>query len=284
MTMDCRACSPRSVRFSVLSRSRFRSLFGGSVVFYLIVAVVAAHSLWSLFRLSMLSLAVKLIAVIVLLHTLGCLCATIHYSSFASNGVGLNGFLVVADLLDTVAQAVMMVVLILLAQGWCVTSATVRDPMASRCVAVIVALIYTTLFFWRVLGESRESTLYYYESVPGVLALIIRMFFCAYFGLSLRITWREETNPKTRNFYLIFGGLYFLWFIVLVFIVLIAAATPPVYRERTVETMYTLQNWIASAVLVLLFHPFIANRFFEIGGTRESLLAKSKTNSAYQAL
>lgn len=259
-------------------------MFGTFLVFYLIVAVVAAHSIWSLFRLGMLSRAVKLVAGIVLLHTIGCMCATIHYSSYSDNGIGLPGFLVVADLLDTFAQAVMMVVLILIAQGWCVTSATVRDPMASRCVAVVIALIYTTLFFWRVLGEARESTLYYYESVPGVLALVIRMFFCAYFVLSLRITWREETNPKTRNFYLVFAGLYFLWFVVLVFIVLIAAATPPVYRERTVETMYTLQNWIASAVLVILFHPLVANRFFEIGGSRESLLAKSKTNTQYQPL
>ena len=122
------------------------------------------------------------------------------------------------------------------------------------------------------------------------------------------MTWREESNPKTRNFFLLFTGLYLLWFIVLVFIVLIAAATPPVYRMRTVETMYTLQNFTASAgelyvffclcvcvclctlcsmytVLALLFHPAVSERFFELGGgSTEALVAKALHNPAYTSL
>ncbi len=254
------------------------------VVFYAGSLLLVAHAVFALRQLNMLSLAVKLVAGIVLLHTLATLSAVIHYGDYASNGVGLKGFLVLDELLDTVAQSTMLILLLLLAQGWCVTSATVRDPTASRCAAVLVVLVYVVLFFWRVLGESRESTLCYYESVPGAFALVLRMLFCGYFLLSLRLTWREETNPKTRNFYLTFGGLFFLWFVVLVFIVLIAAATPPVYRARTVETMYTLQNWVATTVLVLLFHPLVANRFFEIGGDKASLMAKSLTNTNYQAL
>lgn len=277
------AMNPGNDQFSV-DDDGLLGMYATFLVFYTLVVAVAAHSLWALKQMRMLSLAVKLIAAIVLLHWLSTAADVIHFGSFASNGVGLKFFLVLAEILDTAAQSSMMIVLMLLAQGWCVTSATVRDPTASRCVAALVVLVYVVLFFWRVLGESRESTLYYYESIPGAFALVLRMLFCAYFVLSLRLTWREETNPKTRNFYLTFGGLFFLWFVILVFIVLIAAATPPVYRARTVETMYTLQNWVATAVLVLLFHPRIANRFFEIGGTRESLMAKSATNTSYTAL
>ena len=58
-----------------------------------------------------------------------------------------------------------------------------------------------------------------------------------------------------------FGGLFSLWFLILVFIVLIAAATPPVYRERTVETMYTLLNYCGQFVLFLLYFLFFLNFF-----------------------
>jgi hypothetical protein len=286
MTMDCRACSPRSVRFSVLSRSRFRSLFGGSVVFYLIVVVVAAHALWALKQMRMLSLAVKLIAVIVLLHTwLSTTADVIHFGSYASNGVGLKFFLVLAEILDTAAQSSMMIVLMLLAQGWCVTSATVRDPTASRCVAVLVVLVYVVLFFWRVLGESRESTLYYYESMPGAFALVLRMLFCAYFVLSLRLTWREETNPEDAQL------LPHLWRPLLPLVRRSrlhrphrrrhAARLPRAHRRNDVHAAELGRHRRPRAPLPPVASP---TAVFEIGGTRESLLAKSATNTSYTAL
>jgi len=201
------------------------------------------------------------------------LCIFIHLAVFANDGFGVAALNRIGDVLQAMAEILLTVLVLAMAQGWGISSLTFRDPNAIKAAVLVVTLAYLVLLFWRIAGESPESTLYYYESVPGALALTLRCLLCIYFVISLRLTFREESNPKTRNFYMTFGALYGFWFLVLIFIVLIGAATPPVYRERTVDVMTCMQGFLAGAVLAVFFSPWLAGRLFDIGSQKAAYTA-----------
>jgi len=240
--------------------------------FYVPLLFVHLYGLAKLHRVGAITMIVKAITAYIVLQLVGSFCIFIHWVLFAKNGFGVTSVNRIGDVLQALADILLTVLLLAMSQGWGISSLTFRDPNAIKAAAVAVTLAYLVLLFWRIAGEAPESTLYYYESVAGGLALTLRCLLCVYFVVSLRLTYREESNPKTRNFYVAFGSLYGFWFLVLVFIVLIAAATPPVYRERTVEVMTVMQGFIAGAVLVACFSPW-AGRLFDIGGQKSDYLA-----------
>jgi len=241
--------------------------------FYLPLLAVHAYGVVKLRAVDAITMVVKAITAYLVLQFVASLFIFVHWAVFANDGFGINTLNRFGDVLQALAEILLTVLLLAMSQGWGISSLTFRDPNAIKAAAVAVTLAYLVLLFWRIAGESPESTLYYYESVAGGLALALRCLLCIYFVVSLRLTFREESNPKTRNFYTMFGSLYGFWFLVLVFIVLIGAAVPPVYRERTVEVMTVMQAFAAGAVLAVCFSPWASGRLFDIGGQKSAYLA-----------
>eukprot|EP00162_Nutomonas_longa_P012354 comp21049_c0_seq4/m.44243 comp21049_c0_seq4/g.44243 ORF comp21049_c0_seq4/g.44243 comp21049_c0_seq4/m.44243 type:complete len:416 (+) comp21049_c0_seq4:672-1919(+) len=207
---------------------------------------------------------VKLLTTAIFLETISIVCDFTHYIIFAGNGVGTPVMLGVGQVIDMGAQLVMMLLLILIAKGWTISSPKLTDR---RAIFVFLALFlfgYVSLFIWEEAGINPESTEYLYESVPGIILLAMRGITMAWFIYCIFTTWRLESHPDKRKFYLIFGFLYTLWFIALPVIVAVASQVDPWVRAKTVTSLYLLFNMFAFAGMGWLLWPTRAHIYFKI--------------------
>jgi len=137
------------------------------------------------------------------------------------------------------------------------------------------------MFIWQNVGQDPASTLYVYESAPGIIILVLRALTLLWFLFELRRTLQEEENPDKRGFYISFGIGYTLWFLSLPFIVLLAVFFSPWYRFKVVTGLFLCANTLGLFGMAFLFWPSRASKFFNI--TKEDLLL-GKSSSPYETL
>jgi len=129
----------------------------------------------------------------------------------------------------------------------------------------VLALAYLTLFIWENVGVDPGSTLYIYQSPPGIIILVFRALTMLWFIWTLRATYTEENHPAKRTFYLWFGIACVGWFLALPLITIIAAGTPNAWNElKTVTILYVTSNAVALGGLQYLLWPSRASEYFQI--------------------
>lgn len=62
-------------------------------------------------------------------------------------------------------------------------------------------ILFFIMYVWDVVGRDRASTLYIYESVPGVLLILMRVALMVWFMYGVIGTFKEETDPHKKDFY-----------------------------------------------------------------------------------
>jgi len=142
---------------------------------------------------------------------------------------------------------------------------------------------YISLITWDNVGRDPASTLYIYESAPGIAILVVRFLTLCWFFWELRLTFLEETHPSKRQFYLIIGGVAAAWFLMLILIVSIAAVLPAYTRAKTVTGMYLTMNTLGFSSLVFLMWPSRAHKYFQMEQA-DVLLGSAFHNSPYDSL
>jgi len=224
---------------------------------------------------------IRLLTSSIVLETVSELCLFIHYAVYKTNGIGAPGLEGLGEILNMISQLVFMFLLLLLAKGWAITKTEVSDKKFLIVMVSAFLLAYITMFIWENVGQDPASTLYVYESAPGIIILVLRALTLLWFLFELRRTHLEEDNPEKRRFYIIFGISYTLWFLALPFIVLLAVLFAPWYRFKVVTGLFLCVNSIGFFGLAFLFWPSRATRFFSI--TKTDLLL-GKTTSPYETL
>jgi hypothetical protein len=123
---------------------------------------------------------------------------------------------------------ILALLVILIAKGWAVTTTQLekRDRMGIIVMVCILSLGYLILFIWDYAGQDPAATLYFFESAPGYIVIILRMATLVWFIYSLWATLRLETLPEKRRFYFVFGGIYTVWFLI------VPIAVWPTYARR----------------------------------------------------
>ena len=83
---------------------------------------------------------------------------------------------------DVTVQILFIFILLLLGHGWCITYMRLRWKQLTFFVVGLFAGLYLLLFSWGVLFIDPATTLYIYESVPGLLILIVRLVVAVWFA------------------------------------------------------------------------------------------------------
>jgi hypothetical protein len=161
---------------------------------------------------------------------------------------------------------ILALLVILIAKGWAVTTTQLekRDRMGIIVMVCILSLGYLILFIWDYAGQDPAATLYFFESAPGYIVIILRMATLVWFIYSLWATLRLETLPEKRRFYFVFGGIYTVWFLIVPIAVIIAAAVSPHWRQKVVTDFKGVMDFFSLAIMAGLFWPTYARRFFII--------------------
>ncbi len=207
---------------------------------------------------------IKLLTVSILFETLSIVLGAVHYGMFMGNGVGAPVLLGVSEVMDMAAQLLLMLLLILIAKGWTISSLKLTGRRSLFIFLALFTFGYASLFIWQEAGTDPESTKYLYESIPGIILLAMRIVTLFWYCYNLWSTWRLESNPEKKRFYAVFGFLYFLWFLALPLIVIVATVQYPWERSKTVSALYLLFNMAAFSGLGWLLWPSRAANYFRI--------------------
>jgi len=253
-------------------------------ILFTLVTIVHLRGVWTLFSTKSFHPIVKLLTTTLLLETFSLLCLFIHYVIYASNGIGANGLKGLGEILDMGTQLVFMFLLILIAKGWCITRTTITGQKLLLVVGSLFLIGYVSMFTWENVGRDRASSLYIYESVPGILLLVLRVITFGWFLWELRQTFIEEEDPKKRTFYKYFGGAYSCWFLALVLVVITAIISPAWDRAKTVMALYLIFNCLGFCSLAFILWPSRAIYYFQIIKKDDLLLGNTFHNTPYDTL
>jgi len=217
---------------------------------------------------------IRILGLAILLQLLSCVAELIHYSVFANNGIGapfLQGF---GDLMNMASEIVLMFLCILVAKGWAITTSYLNDKHIILIVNAVMVLGYLALFIWDRVGNNPATTLYFYDSIPGIIVVVLRVGILGWFLWCLRATIRLESLPEKRSFYFIFGGGYTVWFVSLPILVLVAYLVSPTVRYRMITGMEIAVDFVALAALGFLLWPTRAAKYFTIRASPQLLQVK----------
>eukprot|EP01133_Synstelium_polycarpum_P016644 gene16644-19775_t len=237
---------------------------------FLALAAFSCYTGWALLRTQSYHPIVKLLTLSILLEFLSVFIILIHWGAYSHNGVGAKGLLGFGEILDLAAQITLIFVLILIAKGWAISRVTIDEKRIILGVMGGLSILYLIMFIWYKAGQDPASTVYMYDTVPGILLLIARSLSMVWFMWCGYNTYMEENHPAKRQFYLYFGIAFVVWFISLPFICIIASAVDAWVRAKTVTAFYVTFNAIGLTALSVLLSPSRASDYFTISGRVDS--------------
>ncbi|GAM23190.1 hypothetical protein SAMD00019534_063650 [Acytostelium subglobosum LB1] len=234
--------------------------------FFLLLAVYSCYSGWVLTTTKSYHPIVKLLTISVVLEFLSVFILLIHYGAYSHDGVGAKGLLGFGELLDLASQLTFIMLLILIAKGWAISRITIEEKPIILGVMGVLSALYLIMFIWYKAGQDPASTVYMYDTVPGILLLVARSLAMVWFMWCGYNTYMEENHPAKRKFYVYFGVCFSLWFLALPFICIIASAVDPWVRQKAVLAMYVTFNFLALVGMSVLLSPQRASDYFTISG------------------
>jgi len=249
-------------------------------IFYTLVLGVHLWGVWKLIRMESWHPIVRILTVAITFQFLASLTEMIHYLIYMNNGIGAPGLKGLGELLTMGAQLILMFLCVLVAKGWAITTSLLSDRNILLVTMALFLLAYLALFIWDNAGRDPASTLYFYDSIPGLIVILLRIAVTAWFLWCLRSTIGFEALPDKRKFYVIFGFCFTVWFLLLPGIVAFSLVLDPWYRFRTVRGLTLSADALAYLAFIVLLWPSRAASFFNIKPT-PLLLSENDQGSAY---
>jgi len=210
--------------------------------------------------------ALRMLTVAIILELMSVTCTLLHYLAYAGDGVGLGALKFFGLALSVSSQLTLLVLIMLLAKGWTITSTTLplydRKLIAGSFVSFTVA--YIILLFWQTFGEDKASTTYYYNTLPGLLVCALRTGLLVWFVFTLRFTYKKEPDWDKLKFYFTFGVLYTVWLMALPVLVMISFAIEPWYRFKIVDGLVVSFHFVGLCFMGFLLHPTKAQSVFSM--------------------
>jgi len=249
-------------------------------ILYIILVALHLYGCWQLYRIEAYHPLVKVLTIAIMLEFFNILFQLIHYSGYAENGIGAPALEAFGNLLNMGSNLLLMFFCILVAKGWAITSHYLSQKNIVFIVMSLFILGYLFLFIWDNFARDPALTLYFYESVPGFLVLLLRTILVFWFLWCLRDTLRLENLPERRQFYKIFGMAYSAWFIMLPLAVALCSLFDPWVRFKIVRGISIAIDFAGFGALVFLLWPTRAQNYFTIRTTSQ-LLEEDNKNVKY---
>lgn len=251
----------------------FMYLFFGLV--WLVGLALNVYSSVTLARRGAFHPIVRLFTTAIVIYELSLITQFIHHAVFAGNGIGLpplEGFGIFCDMLSDV---VFVLLLLLLAQGWAVSRQSIDHRLPMLVGAVVFVLLDIVLVLCMYYATDPASTAFVYLSVPGILALVVRVAVLAAFIALVVRSIIAESDPAKKRFFVMLGGIYSLYLVSLPLIALLSATLPAAYMYITTMWIYTLSKTISYGALLIMLLPKYAEHYFSI--SQPSLLSSTSS-------
>jgi len=191
-------------------------MFLGWTAMYTVGCCAYAYGQYTLYRTQSLHPVCHILTAGIALELLCVLFQSLHGVQYASDGVGLEAIQGFAEVSDALSNAVIMVLLVLLAKGWTTSTGGAARPapdLENGQIASLGAMVlgFFSLYVIELMGRALDQR-YCYDSDLGVFGLVLRTWVCVYFVLCISHTRNAEDSPKRREFLSWFGVAGVVWF------------------------------------------------------------------------
>lgn len=231
---------------------------------YAAALLVQTYALQNMWRTEYLHPIIKLCSATILLQFGSVFCGLVHYSTFVGNGFGVPVLNSMREVFGIAAKLTFVLMLILIAQGWTISTDAIENRGFIVAVMSVFVGSYLALALWDVTGRDPASTLYLYESVPGVLIVLLDSVCGVWFARCIYNSREEEKDEDKREFYRRIGIGYTVWFMTLPALVLMAFQMDPWVREYTVTAIALTVSTVAYFTMAVLLWPSRADKYFRL--------------------
>jgi len=187
-----------------------------------------------------------------------------HYGKYTQDGVGVPALKGLGEVLDASARVTLIIMLILLAQGWTISRQQLLHRWQIITAAGVLAVFYLAFIIWDVAGRDPVSTLYVYDATPGYLVCVLVAICAIWFLVYIIQSYRAEAEEAKARLYVRLGALYFLWFLSLPLIVLLALGVAPWVRQKAIDGLLQAVSLIAYSVLTYVLWFSRSDEYFKM--------------------
>jgi len=187
-----------------------------------------------------------------------------HWGTYATDGMGHEDWDDIADVVHLCAQVSLMFLLLLMAQGWTISSnrLTGRNFIFGSC--ILFFTLKLVLEMWAAILEDPAATkqpITY--DVFSLVLTVIWLVFGFYFGYLLITSFTEESNPTKRLLFRGLGIVYGPWMLGHPVVILLSMFISAWVRDITIRTTSVSISIIGYAVMVFLMWHTRVSSYFE---------------------
>eukprot|EP01124_Arcella_intermedia_P033618 TRINITY_DN8106_c0_g1_i3.p1 TRINITY_DN8106_c0_g1~~TRINITY_DN8106_c0_g1_i3.p1 ORF type:complete len:454 (+),score=67.05 TRINITY_DN8106_c0_g1_i3:2-1363(+) len=236
--------------------------------FLLYVILISLHcwGVWKLIKVESWHPLVRILTGAITLESCAVLFEMIHYLIYLRDGVGAPGLQGVAEFMGMASEIVLMFLCILVAKGWAITTLLLTDRNLIIVVMVLFVISYLGLFVWDYVWKD-PSTIYFFESIPGIILICMRVLFTGWFLWCIRQTVNFESLPDKKKFYFVFGFCFLLWLLLLPIAVCISLAISPWVRFKIIRGLSLSIDSTAFISFTVLFWPYLVSKYFNVSSS-----------------
>ncbi|ETP35534.1 hypothetical protein F442_16305 [Phytophthora nicotianae P10297] len=188
----------------------------------------------------------------------------IHFTTYEFNGLGVPFFKYAARITDVFVRVGTLLLAMVIAKGWTINSVTLDGQIKLSCVILVILVLYLSMAMWYLVWLDPASTLYIYDSWPGLGICLLQVCVLGWFVNTILETRSYEKASTKRYFFLRMCCLFSVYFVALPIIVLVASFLSPWVREKTVAAMTTSVHCFIYLSLIYTLWPTRAPRYFEV--------------------
>lgn len=208
------------------------------------------------------------------------LATNVHHSIFSFNGLGIPWLATIGEIGQIFSQSLFMMLLLLLAMGWAVTRQELKCKMLIFTIWLTYSIVHCLLFIWKKVEVDVVEDIEEYQTVPGVIILILRIVAMITFLVSLRETMLHEHNVERLNFFLHFGAATLVWFIYLPLMAIVALQISALWRTKFILGITYSADTFAYIVLIHLLWPSRKEQYFLLAAQDDSVDELEEFNEA----
>lgn len=207
--------------------------------------------------------------------SLGCVvgnlfCKMIHCSIYDDDGIGAPGLWTLSFLLEGVAQALFVGILIDISRGYTISTNHIASRKYTYFALFLYMLLHVLVLVWDQYVADPADILYIYESPPGVVIMVLRVLMLLYMLKNYNETYGYENKATRRSFYQFMAITTSLVMLAPPITTLAATEMKSWDRARTIFAVTNGTDTITYLLMFLIFRPWDGNRFIKVLSPEDS--------------
>ena len=240
-----------------------RELYALSSALWLGLVLSQAVAAAKMLRAGVFHPLAQLLVTSVVMYFLRNLALLAHWSALSRNGHGAPGLEMLAHVGSAFVRVFMLLLLMLIAKGWTISTTQILDRAQLIFGIMFLLLLYMSLALWDLFYRDPASSMYIYDSAPGLSIAATHVVFLCWFSKTIYGTLQLEYSPVRRKFFVEVWATYAFYLLILPVAVSIATFVQPWMRQKVVEYVLELCNTFAYVCLIYIMWPSRAPTYFQ---------------------